>query len=256
MMKRNKRNFSHLEDKVEDISNSQKNFPKKTKLEIKHPPISSNWKEMLFSEFQKPYFQKLMEFLENERKNDKVIFPPEEKIFSTLNNCSFEDIKVIIIGQDPYINEKQANGMSFSVEKGVTVPPSLKNIYKEIKNEYSDFEIPNHGDLTNWVKQGVLLLNTVLTVEKGKSNSHQKKGWEAFTNFIIRKISSEKENVVFILWGRNAQEKNKIISQDKHLVLESPHPSPFSANNGFFGNNHFRLCNEYLQENNKKPIIW
>lgn len=186
---------------------------------------------------------------------DLTIYPPKELIFRALELTPFENIKVVILGQDPYHGEGEANGLAFSVNKGVELPPSLRNIYEELKSDMG-IKIPNHGDLTSWAKQGVLLLNSVLTVEKDKPASHRNIGWEEYTDSIIKKISDKKENIVFILWGKYAQSKKAFIDERKHLVISSPHPSPFSANKGFFGSKPFSKTNTYLKSKGKKEIDW
>ena len=216
--------------------------------------IAPSWKGKLQEEFEKPYFQELTEFVRDEYKEHKV-YPPPGLIFNAFTHCSYDDVKVVILGQDPYHNPGQANGLAFSVAEGVTPPPSLQNIYKEISNEY-DKPIPTTGNLERWADQGVLLLNATLTVRAHKPGSHQKKGWEEFTDAVIKKLSDEKKELVFILWGAYAQKKGSIIDETKHLVLKSAHPSPFAANRGFFGNNHFIKANEYLEKHGKKPIEW
>ena len=216
--------------------------------------ISNEWDEILKEEFNCQSYSSLREFLKKEYCNYNV-FPTMYNIFNSMKLTSFKDVKVVILGQDPYHEEGQAMGLAFSVPNGQKIPPSLVNIYKEIQNEYG--VIPsNNGDLTGWAKQGVLLLNTVLTVREHYANSHKGKGWEEFTDGIIQKISSLKENVVFLLWGANARSKKKLIDQNKHLILETVHPSPLSAYNGFFGCNHFIKTNEYLEKNSIKPIDW
>ncbi|MGL6167133.1 MAG: uracil-DNA glycosylase [Fusobacteriaceae bacterium] len=217
--------------------------------------MTGDWKEVLKEEFQKEYFLDLMCFLEKEYE-DKKIFPPKNEIFNLFKFLEFSKIKVVILGQDPYHGEGQGNGIAFSVNDGVRIPPSLLNIFKEIKIEYPEFEIPKGGNLKFWVEQGVLLLNSTLTVEEGKPNSHSKKGWEKFTDEIIRKIGMRKEPTVFLLWGNSAKSKKTLISNPNHLILESVHPSPLSANRGFIGCGHFKKVNEYLKENNSSPIKW
>ena len=216
--------------------------------------ISKSWDEILQQEFCSESYLKLREFLKREYSTYQI-YPSMYDIFNSLKITPFNEIKVVIIGQDPYHEEGQAMGLSFSVPKGITVPPSLVNIYKELNNELGILP-KNHGDLTNWAKQGVLLLNSVLTVRAHSANSHKGKGWEEFTDSIIRKISDKKRNVVFLLWGRNARDKAVLIDKTKHLVLECAHPSPLSAYNGFFGCNHFIKANEYLMANNLSPIDW
>lgn len=216
--------------------------------------IAPSWKERLSGEFTKPYFLSLTEFVKKEYKNETV-YPPGKEIFRAFDLTAFDDVKIVILGQDPYHGPKQANGLAFSVREGMRLPPSLVNIFKEIKNEYGK-EIPPHGSLERWAKQGVLLLNATLTVRARQAGSHQKKGWKEFTDAVIRHIADEREGVVFMLWGAYAQKKGSIISEEKHLVLKSPHPSPFSADKGFFGNNHFKEANKYLLEKSKQEINW
>ncbi len=216
--------------------------------------ITEQWDELLEKEFNSEQYLNLREFLKSEYSK-YTIYPSMYDIFNSMKMTAFDDIKVVIIGQDPYHEEGQAMGLSFSVPKGIEIPPSLKNIYKEISSE-TGFAMPNHGDLTGWATQGVLLLNTVLTVRKGQANSHKNKGWEAFTDGIIKKISEKKQNVVFLLWGANARSKKALIDTKKHLVLETVHPSPLSAYNGFFGSGHFVKTNEYLKANGQQTIDW
>ena len=216
--------------------------------------ITKEWDEILSQEFNSQNYLSLREFLKNEYSN-YTVYPSMYDIFNSMKLTSFKDIKVVILGQDPYHEAGQAMGLSFSVPKGEKIPPSLVNIYKEIQSEFN-IKMPNCGDLTGWAKQGVLLLNTVLTVREHLANSHKNKGWEEFTDGIIKKISKEKENVVFLLWGSNARSKKALIDTDKHLVLETVHPSPLSAYNGFFGCNHFIKANKYLEEKNIEPIDW
>jgi uracil-DNA glycosylase len=205
--------------------------------------------------FMTIYSQGLGDFLNQEKKADKTILPPEGSIFNAFNILPFEQYKVVIIGQDPYHGLNQANGLAFSVNKGQKIPPSLRNIYKELKSDLG-LEIPQHGDLSNWAKQGVLLLNTVLTVEEGKPGSHQGKGWEHFTDAVITEINNELNGVVFLLWGNYAKSKKTLIDNHKHLILEANHPSPLSANRGFFLCKHFSKTNEYLKKQGKEPINW
>lgn len=201
-----------------------------------NPQIDSSWKEILKDEFKAPYFNALKQFLIEEKKNH-IIYPPGEQIFSAFNFTPFDKVRVVIIGQDPYHGESQAHGLCFSVTKGIKKPPSLLNIFKEIKNDLG-FDIPSHGNLEKWAHQGVLLLNATLTVRANEAASHQKKGWETFTNEVIRKLSSEKEHLIFLLWGNYAIAKKELIDQSKHYILSSVHPSPLSASRGFFGNKH------------------
>ncbi len=216
--------------------------------------IASSWKSKLESEFQKPYFDKLSQFVKEEYQT-QVIYPPGKEIFRAFDCAHFDHLKVVIIGQDPYHGPGQANGLCFSVSEGVTMPPSLKNIFKEI---YSDLgkPIPKSGELERWANQGVLLLNATLTVRASAPGSHQKKGWETFTDAVIKEISDQKNNMVFLLWGAYAQKKGEIIDRNKHLVLMSAHPSPFSADRGFFGCKHFSKTNEYLKSKGLKEIDW
>lgn len=216
--------------------------------------ITKEWDEILLEEFSSASYNNLREFLKTEYTT-RVIYPPMFDIFNSMKNTPFEDIKAVIIGQDPYHEEGQAMGLSFSVPKGQKIPPSLVNIYKEIEKE-TGANMPSHGDLTGWAKQGVLLLNAVLTVRAHQANSHKGKGWEEFTDGIIKKISRDREGVVFLLWGANARAKKNLIDEKKHLVLESAHPSPLSAYNGFFGCGHFNKTNEYLIKNGLQPIDW
>ena len=217
--------------------------------------LENSWLKILQDEFEKPYMKKLSLFLNNEKKNNNIIYPPGSKIFNALNLTPFSSVKVIILGQDPYHGQNQANGLSFSVEIGNKVPPSLQNIFKELN---SDLKIlpSQHGDLSNWAKQGVLLLNTILTVEASKPSSHSNKGWELFTDKILYELSHQKENLVFILWGKKAQEKISLIDESKHKILKSPHPSPYSANNGFFGSQPFSKTNFFLESKNIDKINW
>jgi len=217
--------------------------------------ITDSWKEELQPEFDKDYFQKLTGFIETSYQNSKC-YPVKTDIFNAFNTCDFNDVKVVLIGQDPYHGKGQANGLCFSVHDGTKHPPSLVNILKELSINYDSF-YPATGDLTAWAKQGVLLLNATLTVEESKAGSHQKQGWEIFTDAVIKKISDEKENVVFLLWGGYARKKVKLIDETKHCVLETGHPSPLSANRGYwFGNEHFLKTNEYLKSKNMKEIDW
>ncbi|MAX67965.1 MAG: uracil-DNA glycosylase [Halobacteriovoraceae bacterium] len=217
--------------------------------------INKSWQVELQDEFTKDYFLGLKSFLSQEIKAEKIIYPEVDQIFTAFDLTPFNKTKVIIIGQDPYHGPNQAHGLSFSVKSGERIPPSLKNIYNEIKLDLGH-EVPEHGELTAWAKQGVLLLNTVLTVEKGKPASHRKKGWEIFTDKVIQTLSQKKENLVFILWGSPAQKKENLIDQKKHLILKSVHPSPLSAHRGFFNNHHFSKANEFLLSKGLSPINW
>lgn len=216
--------------------------------------IEDSWKQALGDEFDKPYFTELSAKVRDAYLSSTV-FPPPQEIFNAFAHCSFDRVKVVILGQDPYHGPGQAHGLSFSVKDGVRTPPSLKNIYKEIQTDIGT-DIPESGNLERWADQGVLLLNATLTVEKSQAGSHQGWGWERFTDAVIQKISDEKEHVVFMLWGRYAQEKGKNIDTTKHLLLTAAHPSPFSAHNGFFGSRHFSRANEYLQAHGQSPITW
>jgi uracil-DNA glycosylase len=216
--------------------------------------IAPSWKTKLENEFSQPYFNQLIEFVKQEYKT-QTVYPPGKEIFKAFDACEFNDVKVVIIGQDPYHGAGQANGLCFSVREDVRMPPSLVNIFKEIQNDLRK-PIPKSGDLTRWAEQGVLLLNATLTVRASSAGSHQNKGWESFTDAVIKKISDEKENVVFLLWGSYAQKKGEVIDRKKHHVLMSAHPSPFSADRGFFGNKHFSKTNEYLRSKGLKEINW
>ena len=216
--------------------------------------IAVSWKNRLSDEFDKPYFIDLIKFVKQEYKTETV-YPPGKEIFRAFDSCDFNDVKVVIIGQDPYHGPGQANGLCFSVRDGVRMPPSLVNIFKEIHKDLGK-PIPKSGDLERWSEQGVLLLNATLTVRAASAGSHQNKGWEAFTDAVIKKISDGKEHVVFLLWGAYAQKKGEVIDRSKHLVLMSAHPSPFSADRGFFGCKHFSKANEYLKSKGLKEIDW
>jgi len=215
--------------------------------------LAHSWQTKLVAEFEKPYFQKLVAFL-NEELKTQTIYPPEHLIFNAFNKCPYDNVKVVILGQDPYHGEGQANGLCFSVNDGVPIPPSLKNIFKEIQTDLGKHEPPS-GNLERWAEQGVLLLNAILTVRASKAASHRNKGWEQFTNAVIRLISERKDKVVFLLWGTYAQQKGKIIDATKHCILKSAHPSPLSTRN-FFGNKHFSQVNQYIQQCGKMPIDW
>ena len=221
-------------------------------MDITHLPDS--WQTNLQDEVQKAYFQTLAQFVEQER-SEHVIFPPAEEVFTAFTETPYQDVKVVILGQDPYHGEGQAHGLCFSVKPGVKLPPSLRNIFKELQSDL-DCEIPNHGSLLSWAKQGVFLLNTVLTVRKGKANSHRKKGWETFTDHVISLLSDHDNRLIFVLWGRPAQSKKKLIDEDRHFIIESVHPSPLSAKNGFFGSKPFSQVNGHLLSMGKKAIDW
>ncbi|MEY8673033.1 uracil-DNA glycosylase [Francisella philomiragia] len=215
-----------------------------------------NWSDILAEEKQKPYFKKILEFLANEALVGKTIFPTKENIFNAFKYTQLDNLKVVILGQDPYHNYNQAHGLAFSVQQGVDIPPSLRNIYKELARSILGFEIPSHGCLVDWAKQGVFLLNTTLTVEAHKANSHKDIGWETFTDTVIQKISDNKTNVVFMLWGSHARKKKNLIDTAKHLVLESSHPSPLSVYRGFDGCDHFVKANQYLTSKDLDIIDW
>ena len=218
--------------------------------------LNSSWQTILADEIQKPYFLELMNAVDEEYKNH-ICFPPKELIFSAFNNCSFDNTKVVIIGQDPYHGTGEANGLSFSVNDSVKIPPSLRNIFRELNDDLDSIFMPTSGNLESWAKQGVLLLNASLSVRIDTPNSHKHLKWGTFTDAVIQKISEEKENVVFMLWGSFAQKKGAKINREKHLVLESGHPSPMSANQGkWFGNKHFSQANLYLKQHNLEKIDW
>jgi uracil-DNA glycosylase len=216
--------------------------------------IHESWQKLLKDEFSKGYFQDLASYVRSEYLS-QTIYPPPKWIFRAFDECPLDNLKVVVLGQDPYHTPGVANGLSFSSQVGNTTPPSLRNMYKEIQNEFGT-PIPSSPDLARWANQGVLLLNATLTVRKGEAGSHQGRGWEEFTDSVIKLISNNKEHIVFMLWGNFAKQKESLINKEKHLILKSAHPSPFSANHGFFGNNHFKLCNEYLIKHNLSPIDW
>ncbi len=216
--------------------------------------LDGKWAEVLDPEFHKKYYRELYDFIKHEYST-QTVYPPSGKLFTALHYTPIDKVKAVILGQDPYHEPGQAMGMSFSVPEGVEIPPSLKNIYKEIHEDTGD-KIPDTGDLTRWAKQGVLLLNAVLTVRAHQANSHKGKGWEQFTDAIIKAVDAEDRPIVFLLWGRNAREKKDLIINPKHLVLEAAHPSPLSAHHGFFGCCHFSKCNRFLEANGVEPIDW
>ncbi len=217
--------------------------------------IEQSWKEHLTQEFEKPYFSTLIEFVKTEFSSTKV-YPPGKFIFHAFDKCTFDNTKIVILGQDPYHGYNQANGLSFSVNDGVAMPPSLQNIFKEIRDDLGN-PIPKSGNLERWAEQGVLLLNSTLTVRAGEAGSHQKKGWETFTDAVIKSVSDQKENVVFMLWGKYAQDKGAVIDASKHLILKAKHPSPMAANyGGWFGTKHFSQANDYLISKGLEPIKW
>ena len=216
--------------------------------------MPADWRAFMDKEFEQDYFKDLSVFVESERQNYDV-FPPEEDVFNAFKLCKLNELKLVILGQDPYHNFNQAHGLCFSVKRGIKLPPSLKNIYKEMEEDLSIRQAES-GDLTKWAEQGVLLLNTVLTVRAHEANSHKKKGWETFTDAVIKAVDSQREGVVFVLWGRDAKSKIPLINTSKHLILSSSHPSPYSANYGFMGCGHFKKINEYLTSKGQAPINW
>jgi uracil-DNA glycosylase len=217
--------------------------------------IEESWKKVLKNEFSKPHFLEAVTFLKTEKALGKTIFPPGSLLFNAFNTTPFDKVKVVLLGQDPYHGKGQAHGLSFSVPDGVRPPPSLVNIFKEINTDIGA-PIPQTGNLTHWAQQGVLLLNSCLSVREGEPLSHSRIGWIPFTDHVIATVSSSKEHIVFLLWGKYAQEKQALIDETKHLVLKAAHPSPFSANNGFLGCRHFSKTNEYLAKNGIDPIDW
>jgi uracil-DNA glycosylase len=221
----------------------------------KEVTIEKEWKEALDDFFKKESFLRLSDFVRKEYASKKI-FPPPKDIFKAFELTPFSQVKVVILGQDPYHGDNQAHGLSFSVEEGVMIPPSLKNIYKEIERDIGVSKKGVHGNLSSWGKQGVFLLNAILTVVAHTPASHRGKGWEEFTDYVIKTLSDKKENVVFMLWGNYARSKKSLIDTSKHLVLEAPHPSPLSAHQGFFGCNHFSLCNQYLEKHGLDEIVW
>ena len=217
--------------------------------------IENSWKSVLRDEFDKDYFVRLTEFVREEYRTAEAVFPPGNKIFAAFDATPFDEVKVVILGQDPYHNYGQANGLCFSVGDSVQMPPSLVNIFKEVNSD-TGAPIPTSGDLTRWTRQGVLLLNATLTVRAHQAASHQGRGWEQFTDAAVAALSARRENLVFLLWGNYAKRKGAVIDRSKHLVLESAHPSPLSAYHGFFGNHHFSRANAYLVEHGKAPVVW
>ncbi|MEH6308084.1 uracil-DNA glycosylase [Olivibacter sp. CPCC 100613] len=217
--------------------------------------LEKSWKEILAPEFSKTYMNELRNFLKTEQAQYQV-FPPNKFIFNAFEHTPFYEVKAVILGQDPYHNIGQAHGLSFSVQPGIAIPPSLRNMYIELSSDIPGFKIPNHGTLTKWADQGVLLLNAVLTVRAHMAASHQRKGWEIFTDMVIKELAQRREGIVFILWGNYAKQKAKLIDSSKHLIITSAHPSPLSAHNGFFGSKPFSKTNEYLIKQGKTPIDW
>lgn len=218
--------------------------------------MSLNWQDVIGAEKNQPYFLQTMDYLKQQRAAGQVIYPPEALVFNAFKLTPFAEMKVVVIGQDPYHGPNQAHGLSFSVPAGVAIPPSLRNIYKELALEYVDFQTPKHGCLESWAQQGVLLLNTALTVVANEANSHRHLGWEQFTDQVIRAISANAEGIVFLLWGSHAIKKSQLIDKTKHHILTAPHPSPLSAHRGFLGCGHFTKANELLQQQGKNPIRW
>lgn len=216
--------------------------------------VKNEWTPFLKAEFEKDYFKKLATFIHEEYET-KQIYPPKQNVFAAFENTDFPDVKVVILGQDPYHQPHQAHGMCFSVQKGVKIPPSLLNMYKELQNDLG-YSIPKHGYLMPWAKQGVFLLNTILTVEDSKPLSHKGKGWEQFTDEVIKKLNKREKPMVFVLWGRNARDKRILITNKNHLILEAAHPSPLSAHAGFFGSRPYSKINEFLLKTNQEPIQW
>ena len=220
-----------------------------------NPSIEESWKQKMHDEFVKPYFAGLRNFLLEEKNKGVIIYPPGKQIFSAFNRTPFEKVKVVIVGQDPYHGKGQANGLCFSVSNGIDSPPSLKNIFKELHADL-DIPIPNHGNLEKWADQGVLLLNASLTVRANQPNSHQGKGWENFTDAAIKKLSDEREGIIFMLWGKFAQAKEILIDSSKHPILKASHPSPYSVTYGFYGCKHFSKANELLKQQGKEAVDW
>ena len=216
--------------------------------------MEAGWKNALKPEFEQPYFEALTQFVRQEYNTQRV-YPPGNLIFNAFDLTPFDQVKVVLLGQDPYHGPGQAHGLCFSVQRGVPPPPSLQNVFKELAYDV-DFKPPGHGDLTNWAEQGVLLLNTTLTVREGQAGSHRGKGWERLTDAAIRALVTQREHLVFLLWGRDAQSKEQLIDPSKHLILMSPHPSPLSAHRGFFGSQHFSEANAYLEKHGEAPINW
>ncbi|MEZ9656490.1 uracil-DNA glycosylase [Vibrio splendidus] len=214
------------------------------------------WESIINDEREKAYFQNVLAFVEQQRNSGKTIYPPQEQVFSAFDMTPFESVRVVVLGQDPYHGASQAHGLAFSVLPGVKIPPSLRNMYKELAQDIEGFEIPSHGYLDIWASQGVLMLNTVLTVEEAKAHSHAKCGWETFTDAIIAELNQRSQPIIFLLWGAHAQKKGQAIDADKHHVLTAPHPSPLSAHRGFFGCQHFSTTNKLLSSMDQQPIDW
>ncbi len=218
--------------------------------------LPPSWDKVLAETMSQPYMEALIKFLKEEKAQGVTVYPSEDDIFNAFKLTPFEKVKVVILGQDPYHGINQAHGLSFSVQKGIAPPPSLKNIYKELASEFPNYKTPPHGDLTDWAKQGVLLLNATLTVRAHSPGSHQKKGWEQFTDTVIKELSEKRSGLVFILWGNYAKQKESLIDHEKHFIIKSPHPSPFSAYTGFFGSKPFSTTNELLKKQGKEEVNW
>ncbi|OBS93192.1 uracil-DNA glycosylase [Vibrio cyclitrophicus] len=214
------------------------------------------WESIINDEREKEYFQNVLTFVEQQRNSGKTVYPPQDQVFSAFDMTPFESVRVVILGQDPYHGANQAHGLAFSVLPGVKIPPSLRNMYKELAQDIKGFEAPSHGFLESWASQGVLMLNTVLTVEEAKAHSHAKCGWESFTDAIIAELNQRSEPIIFLLWGAHAQKKGQVIDAKKHHVLVAPHPSPLSARRGFFGCQHFSITNQLLSSIDQQPIDW
>ncbi|KAK2837284.1 hypothetical protein Q5P01_014496 [Channa striata] len=242
-------------DQLERIARNKKAALERLSSGQTPPGFGQSWRKGLSGEFGKPYFKQLMTFVSEERKRHTV-HPPAEQVFTWTQMCDIRDVKVVILGQDPYHGPNQAHGLCFSVKRPVPPPPSLENMYKELMSDIESFKHPGHGDLTGWAKQGVLLLNAVLTVRQHQANSHKDKGWETFTDAVVQWLSNNLEGLVFMLWGSYAQKKGAAINRNRHHVLQAVHPSPLSAHRGFFGCRHFSKANELLKKSGKSPIDW
>lgn len=225
------------------------------RLDLASAPLADGWRQHLAGEFDKPYARDLQRFLDSQAEQGRVLYPPDDQVFRALQLTPFERVRVVILGQDPYHGPGQAHGLSFSVQGDVKLPPSLVNIYKELEADVG-IDPPRHGDLSGWARQGVLLLNAVLTVEQGHAGAHQGQGWEAFTDAVIERLNAEREHLVFMLWGGYAQKKGHFIDRERHCVLQAPHPSPLSAHRGWFGSGHFSKANVYLRGTGQTPIDW
>jgi uracil-DNA glycosylase len=216
----------------------------------------NSWDDFLQQQKEQDYLRQTLDYIEQLRDKGVHVYPSKENVFSAFDSTAFNDVKVVVLGQDPYHGPEQAHGLSFSVPMGIKIPPSLLNIYKELEREFSDFKRPTHGYLQSWAKQGVLLLNTVLTVEQGKAHSHKELGWEKFTDEVIKKINDHRDGIIFLLWGAHAQKKGREVDCSRHFVLNAPHPSPLSAHRGFFGCDHFKKTNQFLTEQGQAIIDW